>query len=113
MREWGGEYLDVVVPAFVEFESKGLGSFQFGAVSGFVDYRVVRRGGESVIAGSWEGMNDTDPAWGRGWAKLVGRELIGHLFIHLSDDSDFRAVRGAARRPRSSRGVRGGRDGAA
>ncbi|MFI5167141.1 MAG: hypothetical protein ACHQQS_11000 [Thermoanaerobaculales bacterium] len=111
MSEWGSEYLDLVVPAFVEFESNGLGSFQFGAVSGFVDYRVARRADESVIEWSWEGMNDTDPACGRGRATLVGGELVGHLFIHQSDDSEFRAVRSVARRPRSSRRVRGGRDG--
>jgi hypothetical protein len=33
---------------------------------------------------------------GRGNAEIVGDELHGHLYIHLGDDSAFRAVRQAA-----------------
>ena len=93
MSEWDREYLDIEVPAFIEFEPKGLGSFQFGTVVGFLDCRVVKRGDEFVIEWSWEGSSDSDPACGRGWATLANGELCGHLFIHLSDDSEFRAVR--------------------
>src|SRR3954466_12025416 len=39
-------------------------------------------------------LNDTDPACGRGWVILgtAGR-LVGHIFIHNSDDSGFVAER--------------------
>jgi len=48
-----------------------------------------------MIAFSWEGMSDTDPGCGRGWAMIVGNsdELYGRIYIHCSDDSDFRAKR--------------------
>ncbi len=113
MTQWDTEYLDLLVPAFVEFQRDGLGSFQFGAVSGSVDYRVARRADEPFIEWSWEGFNDADPACGRGWARLVSGELHGHLFIHLSDDSEFRAIPVSVRRLRLSRGSRGSRNGPA
>jgi hypothetical protein len=38
--------------------------------------------------------NDADPASGRGWATLgTAGCLVGHLFIHNSDDSPFVAER--------------------
>lgn len=43
---------------------------------------------------SWEGHNDSDTACGRSWVALgtAGR-LVGHIFIHNSDDSRFVAER--------------------
>ncbi len=93
MECWRREYLDLVVPAFIEFERERGGSFQFGTVVGWLDYRVMRRGETVVAEWSWEGRNDTDSACGRGWAELQGGGLVGHLYIHCSDDSSFRAVR--------------------
>jgi len=95
MECWDRDFLDLVVPAFIEFEQKNSGSFQFGAVVGWLDYRVTTRGTKPAAEWSWEGHNDSDQACGRGWAELQDGELVGRLFIHCSDDSSFRAVRAA------------------
>ncbi len=52
-------------------------------------YFDIRRDGVTK-----EGINDTDPTSGRGWVILgtAGR-LVGHIFIHNSDDSGFVAER--------------------
>jgi len=92
MDEWGPDYLDLIVPAFITIEPKAAGSFQFGAVGGWLDYRVLTDRGAARLEWSWQGFNDSDEACGRGWAVLDGSVLRGHLFIHGSDDSAFVAA---------------------
>ncbi|ABK43877.1 conserved hypothetical protein [Magnetococcus marinus MC-1] len=93
MDEWGEDYLDLVAPAHITFDKEDMGSFQFGAVQGWLDCRRGALDGEPIIEFSWQGQNDSDEACGRGWAKLTAEGLGGHLFIHASDDSPFRAVK--------------------
>ena len=96
MDEWDSAYIDLVVPGFFEFEREDgrlMGSFQFGTVAGWLDCRIRSAGGESYVEWSWEGHSDTDPACGRGWARVEGERLVGRLFIHASDDSAFEASR--------------------
>ncbi len=89
MDQWDDDYLDLVEPAFISFGPQD-GAFAFGAVKGWLDVRYGTRDGSACVEFSWEGMNDADQASGRGWAALgtAGR-LVGHLFIHNSDDSGF------------------------
>lgn len=94
MEVWGQDYCDREVPAFIEFEPDGLGAFQFGLVSGRMDYRVVDRGGKPAVEWAWEGTDESDPVSGRGWAVLESaKKLSGRIFIHLGDDSAFTADR--------------------
>lgn len=93
MELWDRDYLDLEVLAHITFKGDRLGSFQFGAVRGWIDFRLVEREGEPAVEFSWEGFNDRDPSCGRGWAILVDGELRGRLFIHNSDDSGFTAQR--------------------
>jgi hypothetical protein len=113
MAEWDQEFLDLEVPAFVEFREDHVGAFQFGTVSGFLDCRLAQRDGKLAVEWSWEGNSDSDPACGRGWARIKDGELVGHIFIHLSDDSTFRAVRDDPVSPRSSKRGHLRRNGAA
>jgi hypothetical protein len=92
MDEWGPDYLDLVVPAFIRIEPGAAGSFQFGTVVGWLDYRVVTENERSRLEWSWQGFSDSDDTCGRGWAVLDGPVLKGHLFIHASDDSAFLAA---------------------
>ena len=96
MDEWDEDYLDLVVPAFIKFDKKQDGQFQFGTVRGWLDVRFGTRDDQPLVEFSWEGENDTDPACGRGWAVLRGERLEGHLYIHTGDDSAFVALRPAA-----------------
>ena len=94
MAVWPDDYLDLIEPAHIAFEGSTDGVFVFGAVKGWLDVRYGARDGAACAEFSWEGHNDADPASGRGWATIgtAGR-LVGHLFIHNSDDSPFVAER--------------------
>ena len=97
MEVWGPDYLDLIVPAHLTFEDERQGSFQFGAVKGWMDCRHGEREGQPLVEFSWQGHNDADEAGGRGWALLKSEIAIaGHLYIHDSDDSWFRAKRKGA-----------------
>jgi hypothetical protein len=95
MELWDEEYMDLVVPAYMRFDEDGLGEFQFGAVHGWIDYRIETEEMGEYVEFSWEGENDTDHVCGRGWA-LCGSELLrGRLFFHNGDDSGFTAKKQA------------------
>ena len=98
MEVWDREYLDLVVPAHIEFDDEQMGQFQFGTVRGWLDCRLGQRKALPAIEFSWEGESDTDPGSGRGWAILHDNLLEGRLYIHRADDSAFLASR--ATRPR-------------
>jgi hypothetical protein len=103
MTEWSEDYFNEEVQAFVEFEAGGSGSFQFGYVSGNMDWRPTTRDGEPAVEWSWEGGDGADgtPLTGRGWAKLKDDRLEGIIVIHLGDESGFVAKRAKAKgRPR-------------
>ena len=114
MGVWDQDYVDLVIPGFIEFDNVDgehiTGGFQFGTVSGGLHAQVREIGDESFIEWSWEGRNDNDPGCGRGWANLVGDDLVGRIHIHLSDNSAFTAKRQerpqAASRERRPQGAR-------
>ena len=93
MELWDREYLDLEGPAHITFDSDRLGSFQFGAVAGWIDYRLGTRDSKPAVEFSWEGRNDADPTCGRGWATIDDNRIVGRLFFHNGDDSAFLAVR--------------------
>jgi hypothetical protein len=93
MENWGQDFVDAEVEGFFEFARDGGGGFQFGYVSGGIDYREVERNGKPAVEFSWEGNDEMDPAQGRGWAVLDGDEIEGRIFFHRGDESAFRAVR--------------------
>jgi len=106
MELWDRDYLDLEGPARIVFESDRLGAFQFGAVRGWIDYRLSNDGGSLKADFSWEGSNDSDRACGRGWAAIADDRLVGRLYVHNGDDSGFIAERqspSSAGRSRSSR----------
>ena len=93
MEHWDAEYVDLEGEAHITFERDRLGRFQFGAVVGWIDYRISTRDGRPAVEFSWEGTNDSDPASGRGWAMIDAQRIAGRLFFHNGDDSGFVAVR--------------------
>lgn len=105
MDGWDADYIDEEVKAYIRFEPKGVGEFQFGYVSGGIDHRLVERDGLPAVEWSWEG-NDTgggfDEISGRGWAVLdEDGKLRGQIFIHGGDDSAFVAKRKPAKPPKT------------
>ena len=71
MEVWGADYIDLIVPGHITFNDESMGTFQFGAVKGWLDCRWVERDGKRGVEFSWEGENDRDDACGRGWAPDV------------------------------------------
>lgn len=106
MELWDAETIHLVGPAFIEFGPDTSGSFQFVAVDGWMDVRPTAKEEQGGVEFSWEGDDESDPTSGRGWATLAADgSLVGRIFIHLGDDSAFRAVRepDVKRSPRSPR----------
>ena len=92
MDAWDREAIDLVGPAFIEFQGQG-GQFRFIAVDGWMDCRHGQRSGRPCVDFTWEGNDECDPASGRGWAKLLKDGLLtGHIYFHHGDDSGFRAI---------------------
>lgn len=89
MAEWDQDYVDLVTEGFIEFGEDDSGEFRFGTVHGFLDCRTEQHGKETRIEFSWDGEHDTDPGCGRGWASIEDGRLVGHLYIHMADDSEF------------------------
>ena len=88
---WDQEDLDLVGPAYIGFTGDGLGSFRLVAVEGWIDTRRARE--RSGVEFSWDGNDDGKSVGGRGWAEVApDGSLIGHLFLHLGDDSSFQAL---------------------
>jgi hypothetical protein len=83
------------VPGHVTFGAGRSGSFQFGMVQGQTDCRLADPSGQRIEF-TWHGFDEGDELTGRGHAEIVDGELQGHLYIHLGDDSAFRAARQAA-----------------
>jgi hypothetical protein len=95
MSTWDEDDLNEEVQAFIEFDDKGGGSFQFGYVQGIIDYREGLRDGQPAADFSWEGGDGADgtPLTGRGWAKLSDEGLHSMIFTHQGDESEFEATR--------------------
>lgn len=94
METWDVADADPMGPAFIEFGSRDDGRFRFIAVHGWMDCRYGEREGRPLVEFTWEGDDEGDPTSGRGWAALQADGVLrGHLYLHLADDSGFRAVR--------------------
>ena len=90
------------VPGNITFGKDQNGNFQFGMVQGQMDCRLAERQCQRIEF-TWHGFDEGDELAGRGHAEIVKNELHGHLYIHLGDDSAFRAIRQltAARKKKS------------
>ena len=93
MTEWDEEYLHEEEQAFIEFRPKGTGEFHFGYVHGQMDCRAPKRDGRTAVEFTWEGNDESEHAFGRGWAVLDGDRLEGMIFFHNGEDSGFTAER--------------------
>lgn len=98
---WEREDLDLVVPAYIEFDAREGGSFQFCALSGDIDYRVSTEADGEIIEWSWAGDDDGSESSGRGWAHVSKDKLLGCIYIHGGDEFKFTATRARSRSSRA------------
>ena len=91
MEQWDQDFIDLVVPGYIAFRGDHTGEFQFGAVHGYLDYRIEPYHDSERLEFSWEGTDEMDPVSGRGWAMIQEGQLQGTLYFHQGDDSEFLA----------------------
>jgi len=103
MSGWDQEYVDMEVPGHFTFINGRTGSFQFGLLQAQMDWNVRAASMPRRIDFTWYGFDEGDELTGRGYAEVVDGELNGHLYIHLGDESAFRAVRQAVVAPKRKR----------
>jgi len=80
------------VPAYISIKHDNLGRFRFGAVQGEIDGRIEMLDGVPRFSFSWEGNDEMDVASGRGWVMHDGKQLVGHIYFHMGEDSAFQAT---------------------
>jgi hypothetical protein len=94
MEMWDADYFNMEVQAYLRIGANGIGSFQFGLVSGGLDGEVVKLGKTERFEFTWEGQDEMDPVSGSGWLKMSTPDRVeGRLKIYLGDGSTFVAVR--------------------
>jgi hypothetical protein len=90
MGLWNKDYLDMVEPAYIQFQRNGVGEFKFGCVIGGIDCTLYTDAAEFT----WQGHDEMDPVSGDGWAELDDDGTIsGEISFHLGDESTFKARR--------------------
>lgn len=89
MDGWDQDYVDMEDPAYIAFEMNNFGNFQFGLVQGQTDFRIDGK----RVEFTWNGIDENDEVNGHGFAEIGHGELVGHIYIHLGDDSAFRAIK--------------------
>ena len=65
------------------------GLFRLGNLEGQLDCRVTKRDDRPAVEFTWEGHDESEHAFGRGWAMAEGDELEGMLYFHLGDETGF------------------------
>ena len=94
MEMWDADYFNMEVQAHLRIGVNGIGSFQFGLVSGALDGEVVKLGQTERFEFTWEGQDEMDAVSGSGWLQMPTPDRVeGRLKIHLGDGSTFVAVR--------------------
>ena len=86
MELWDASYLDMMVPAYILFDSKTGGEFAFGCVTGHIHNRATDKSADFT----WQGNDEMDEASGDGWAELQeDGSLKGEIRFHNGDDPAF------------------------
>jgi len=94
MEMWDGDYIDMETKAFIEIEKGGDGQFQFGLVSGSIDWERAEDADDMRLEFTWEGMDEMDECNGSGWIELESKRLLkGRIKFHGGDASGFEAKR--------------------
>lgn len=83
------DYPDMVEPAYILFETDGLGAFAFGCVTG----RIFGAGEGDAVAFSWDGNDEMDEVQGDGRAEFQpDGSLKGTICFHGGDEVNFIAA---------------------
>ena len=88
MPTWPTDHLDLVGPAYIEFDGKGHGELAFGALTATLDCGTTASG----VDFDWHGFGEIDEVTGDGWVELqADGSLIGEFAYDNGDESTLRA----------------------
>ena len=93
MEMWDEDYIDLVGPGQIKIGKNGIGSLRFGAVQAELDCKTDQIGDDERIEFTFEGSEEGDLCFGRGWVTIDGSEMNGRIYFHLGDNSGFRAAK--------------------
>ncbi len=102
MDQWDVDEECEELQPFIEFDRSDTGQFQFGCVHGQMDCQITQRDGKPAVEFSWDGHDECEHVFGRGWAVVEGDKLTGMIFFHLGDESGF-AARRVKQKPKRKR----------
>jgi len=91
MDQWDVEYESEELQPYIGFDRNDCGRFQFACVFGEMDCRQMQRDGKATVEFSWDGNDETEHVFGRGWATLEGDRLNGRIYFHSGNESGFTA----------------------
>lgn len=85
---WDREYLDMLDPAQISFESNGNGTLNFGCVKASLDCEHAG----TLIYFNWQGFDEMNEASGDGSAELMENGQIEiELRFHIGDEAIIKA----------------------
>lgn len=61
-----------------------------------MDCEFTTRADQPAIEFTWEGNDESEHVFGRGWVVVKGASLIGKIHFHLGDSSGFTALKSEA-----------------
>ncbi|HVU31119.1 MAG TPA: hypothetical protein VHE36_12040 [Sphingomicrobium sp.] len=86
MALWERSFLDMLEPAYIQFDERHGGEFAFGCVAGQLHCRATR----NRVSFNWQGNDEMDEASGDGWAESEpDGTLSGEIRFHNGDESTF------------------------
>ena len=91
MELWDQDIIDMETEGYFHFDKDEMGYFQFGLVQGQIDYRLEKAGNLERLEFTWDGQDENDAAFGRGWVVIKDDYIEGRFYFHLGDNSAFKA----------------------
>lgn len=92
IQGFDADYIDLCGPAKLKITTRGWGIVNFGAVDAEIDCKMDDLD-ERVVRFSFEGRDEGDPIYGRGYCVVDGDQMTGRIFRHLGDEFGFKASR--------------------
>lgn len=88
MPTWPADHLDLIGPAYIEFDGSGHGELAFGALTATLDCSMTPDG----VDFEWHGFDEMDEVAGEGWVELqADGSLTGEFDYNNGDESTLRA----------------------
>ena len=88
--QWDADYLDMVEPAYFQFDSNGRGEMVFGVIQAALDCKTS----PTTVFFTFEGNDEMDPISGAGSAEVTDNGMLeGRISFHFGDEAEFKARR--------------------